>query len=534
MSLYEKLLVDIPDDKGIHVKSAGAKSEKYVYKYVKYYRNADKKPRNKSKAIGKLDPSSGKMYPNNNYFCMYNVSPLTTEALVWNYGYSYLILKICKDLKLFDILHKAFCDKTMSIIVMASYIIQEGNVMDGIDDWQQRNFFPGFEHLLTSQSTSRTFASLSVAQMHNFFKSWLKATYNGGSVCYDVTSISSYSQQISGVERGYNRDNDDLAQYNLGMFCDESTKTPLYYNRYNGSLTDKTNLSSVLKNAKSVGIENVKMVLDGGFWSEECIKSLKECCSTFIVGMPIFLKESKKIIDNKADNIVKYENELTNYNIYCVQEDLTIYGVSGRVLVFYDLWNHANLCAEMSSHINSLKAKLSKLKRLPKSKLSQYTKYFNITEHEHDSGFDYEVDLDRVEELRKSKGFFLLFTTDMISTPSDILYYYRAKDSDEKLFAQIKVEMEGRRIRTHSDETTEGKTFVTFIACVIRSYIERRLSNYLNANKTSVKKALNQLSNITIISGNEGYRFIKALTKKQKDILSVFDAEDDIINSINL
>ena len=86
-----------------------------------------------------------------------------------------------------------------------------------------------------------------------------------GTVCYDVTSISSYSQEMVSVERGYNRDGKDLAQFNLGMFCDEVSKTPLYYDRYSGSLTDRTNLSSVLANAKSVGINKVKMVLDGGF-----------------------------------------------------------------------------------------------------------------------------------------------------------------------------------------------------------------------------------------------------------------------------
>jgi hypothetical protein len=55
----------------------------------------------------------------------------------------------------------------------------------------------------------------------------VKRALNGGSVCYGVTSISSYARQMTAVERGYNRDGDDLAQYNLGLFCDESTKPPL-------------------------------------------------------------------------------------------------------------------------------------------------------------------------------------------------------------------------------------------------------------------------------------------------------------------
>lgn len=92
--------------------------------------------------------------------------------------------------------------------------------------------------------------------------------------------------------------------------------------------------------------------------------------------------------------------------------------------------------------------------------------------------------------------------------------------------------MDGNRIRTHNTETTEGKTFVTFIASIIRTHMLNRLSKYMTENSISLKKVLNQLSNITIISSGEGYRFTKTLTKKQKKILSVFNATSDIIDSV--
>ena len=38
MLTHNKTLVEIPDDEGVHVKLAGAKGEKYVYKHVKYFR----------------------------------------------------------------------------------------------------------------------------------------------------------------------------------------------------------------------------------------------------------------------------------------------------------------------------------------------------------------------------------------------------------------------------------------------------------------------------------------------------------------
>ena len=83
MSKYDKTLVDIPEDKGVHVKTAGNKNEKYVYKHVKYFRNANGAPRNKSKAIGKLDTASGRMYPNGNY---YRFTTLTPHFRTFRFG----------------------------------------------------------------------------------------------------------------------------------------------------------------------------------------------------------------------------------------------------------------------------------------------------------------------------------------------------------------------------------------------------------------------------------------------------------------
>ena len=92
MAAFNKSLVDIPDDEGVHVKTAGVKAEKYVYKHVKYFRNAEGKPRNRSKAIGKFDADSGKMFPNSNYFELYHVDTALPDITVWDYGYSYLVL----------------------------------------------------------------------------------------------------------------------------------------------------------------------------------------------------------------------------------------------------------------------------------------------------------------------------------------------------------------------------------------------------------------------------------------------------------
>lgn len=91
---------------------------------MKYFRNTNGDPRNQAKAIGKFDPVTGMMNPNNNYFEMYNLDPLLPDLTVWNYGYTYLVFKVCRDLKLLDCLSNVFGERAMDIIVMASYIIR--------------------------------------------------------------------------------------------------------------------------------------------------------------------------------------------------------------------------------------------------------------------------------------------------------------------------------------------------------------------------------------------------------------------------
>jgi transposase len=525
--------VDIPSDKGVHIKSAGAKGEKYVYIYTGYFRNSDGNPRNKSVSLGKYDEVSGKMMPNGNYFERYKINRTLSGSRRWDYGYSYLILKVCRDTELLECLIKAFGRSAAAdIIVMAAYIIREGNAMDGLDDWQGRNFFPGHSRLLNSAATSRCFASYTYPQRTEFFRHWVIAAMTGDTVCYDVTSVSSYAKKMTSVERGYNRDGDDLAQFNLGMFCDEGSKTPLYCDRYNGSLTDRTNLANVLANAGDVGIRRVRMILDGGFWIEECVKNLSRMCVAFTVGLPASQEISRKTIADYGFGIDSYANELSGRNIFCVQIETVLYDISGKIMLYYDESNHSALCKELSEYIDRLKAELRDLKRYPKSKLSRYEKYFSVTKHSDDPGFDFSVKTEAIDRIRADKGFFLLFTTDMNASPSDILDFYRAKDADEKIFSQIKVDMAGSRIRTHNEATTDGKTFVTFVACAIRSYLLGNLKQYMADSSTSLKKALNQLCNIEMASGADGFRFVRALTKKQKQILSAFNADKDILSSV--
>jgi hypothetical protein len=111
------------------------------------------------------------------------------------------------------------------------------------------------------------------------------------------------------------------------------------------------------------------------------------------------------------------------------------------------------------------------------------------------------------------KGFFLIISNQMTTTSEDSLYFYPAIDCDEKLFDQIHIDIQGRRIRTHNNRTTEAKVFVTFIALAIRAYILSKLEKYIAANSSFLKHVFRMLENITVFKTNESCQFTKLSSK---------------------
>ena len=77
-----------------------------------------------------------------------------SDITVLEYGYQYLITEISKNIGLTESLWEAFGNQSTDIINIAGYIIREGNAMDGIEEWQQRNYMPKNSHILIQRGDS--------------------------------------------------------------------------------------------------------------------------------------------------------------------------------------------------------------------------------------------------------------------------------------------------------------------------------------------------------------------------------------------
>ena len=258
----------------------GANGTIYVYYTVRAYRNKAGKPTSDEVAIGKKDNATGQLIPNRRYYEFFPdtkmpqkdskplPSPLSLPKSVRSCGNTAALLKTADSIGLTEILKKCFPDRWNRILAAAFYILCQGNVMMYIEDWFDETNVK-FAERMDDIDCSRLFASITDDDKKCFFKEWVKYIKEKEYIAYDVSSISAYSGNIDIAEWGYNRDHEKLPQMNIGMYYGMTSRIPVYYDLYSGSIPDKTYMEFMMTTAKDLGICNVCFVIDRGFVKED-------------------------------------------------------------------------------------------------------------------------------------------------------------------------------------------------------------------------------------------------------------------------
>jgi len=122
-------------------------------------------------------------------------------------------------------------------------------------------------------------------------------------LCYDATSISSYSELNEFIKYGYNRDDEKLPQLNLAMLFGQKTALPLYYHRVPGSINDVSQLHNLMLTFKGLELKRLHFVMDKGFFSKKNIDDLVQRRDRFTIGIPLNNKWLQNAIDEIRETI---------------------------------------------------------------------------------------------------------------------------------------------------------------------------------------------------------------------------------------
>lgn len=531
------------------------RSNDYVYlKLGPSKRDENNKIKHNKLLIGKLCEEPNFFHPNDKYYTHFNITPPTDSITIKpgkkkkekkdiHYselpnnskaavGYSIASYGVAQKLKIIEILESIFGEIiARKILAIASYFLYtETSSCHQLDVYSKKHIL-FTDAILTSQRASEIFAIIKPELIGEFFRKWIELNALPDFIFYDVTSISSYSTNIKKVKWGYNRDNENLKQFNLGLFVSKVTRLPLFYSSYDGSINDFQNFQNVLNNARDFGIDDkFTIVFDGIFSTKKTVDYCNYRNNKIIVGLPLSKSKSakNKILKwrrNKS-SIFEWDSELSGDKIESSETEFKIGDVKGRLVMYHSLDRKYLDDISTLEELNEAKKKLKENNNLfNKREKPSVTKYCKCTTIKKDDfvKYKYELDEEKITNIFLTNGCFALFTTDSNINSYDLLKTYRYKDVCEKSFENIKVDIIKGRLYVNKDETLEGKLFVVFISLILRTAFWLALRDMIRQTHSSLMHCIHSLGQVECRKNGDQWVLVDSISAEVRRTLKILE-----------
>jgi hypothetical protein len=239
----------------------------YVYESSGYWDKKKQQARNKRNCIGKLDPVTGEFVPSKRLDpqqAAVRDPAVTASAQV--VGPAVVLDEFAKRTGLEKLLKSCFPDTHRQILAMANYLAIEGGALSYCESWA-KSHEPALAASLASQRISEILSSIGTDGKQTFLAKWVGKVLEDDYICYDITSVSSYSELNEFIKWGHNRDKEKLPQLNLAMLFGQKSALPVYYHRVPGNINDVSTLCNLVLTFKALEVKRLHYVMDKGFYS---------------------------------------------------------------------------------------------------------------------------------------------------------------------------------------------------------------------------------------------------------------------------
>ena len=493
----------------------------YVYEITPYYDPDTKKVRQKSRYIGK--DQDGK------------IVKVREKKLkdIFSYGEFLPIEQIIKYYKLDKFLIGEL-GKIQSKVVFAICLgrLLRGLSLQHISSWYEGTwlYYLTRELPLSSASISRTLSAIGQGRLQDKLVTHLiRQLKSKRTIFYDITSVSSYSELIKLLEWGYNRDQYDLPQINLSMILDKQEGIPLGYEIYPGSISDVKTLSNTVKKMSALGIKDFTLILDRGFFSLSNIDLLLQNYADFVIAVPERYSSVEKLIRQMGKDIErpKHLKKFDDEVIFVKETDIP---VGNHILKGYCYYNPTRAQQEKDSfykRLFSIQQQIQELNVHKYIKIKAFELMGNLSGY-----FSLQVTTDKIIAQIKEKavarrlnkrGLFLIAYNGQYSW-DECLSAYKEKELIERSFNILKNDLEFSTPHTHKDTTLKGLMFISLLALIIRMKIMRELKKANMSKDYGFEKMMLQLEKIKAVVTDNGQVFYSEITKKQRELLELFNA----------
>ena len=459
--------------------------------------------------------------------------PITQTARYF-YGATYLFDEIGKMTGLTEDIKTCFPDMYKQILSIAYFLILDDNSsLMHFPHWAMSHQHP-FDDIITSQRSSKLFASIDEEKTRHFFRLQGKRRIETEYWAYDSTSISSYSETLKQVKYGKNKENDLLPQINLLLIFGEQSGLPFYYRKLAGNIPDVTTVRTLLKELDILGYSNVKLVMDRGFYSEMNINQLFQYHEKFIMAARCtlaFVHERIKCWHETIKDLncydeascLYYRSEIISWQ-YSQKRPYKKDLLTAKRRMYLHVFFNSEKAADQEKAFN---AKLLKMQRelknneCKKSHEKAYQKFFTVKKIRGKITV-VAIKQDAVKTARECHGYFALVTNE-IKDPIQALQIYRTKDVVEKAFGNIKERLNCRRLLVSSEASLNGKLFVEFLALIIISYIHKKMQVKELYKTYTMIELLDELELVQSFCEPGRAPIVGEVLKKQCDIYEALD-----------
>lgn len=497
----------------------------YLYEVESYWDSEKKQPRQRRKYLGRKKDDFKSSIVNT-----------LADISVKIFGDVFLLQAIISRLGLDKILEKIFPGYYKEIIALAFYEISQSQPSYLFPYWLDEHKMDDVRKL-DSTSISGIHQEIGHAKdkMLEFEYQWVEKMQPIESIYYDITSFSSYATNNDFIEWGYNRDGEKLPQINLGAVCCSKTALPLIYRLFGGSIVDVTTLKNTVTYLKSFGVKDFMCIMDRGFYSKENLLELNKTENNirFIQPIPFTTKKVKDLVTNNKRALG------LSYNAFSYNQEVLYYVKDKFVLdehnqfeahIFYNEKSMVDQKQVMMQKIIAYHDKLNKKHFENRKQFIQYRDtelpasfrdYFRWD----NMGKSVERNNKAIETALTRLGTFIIATNQDGLTKEQILSAYRKRDAVEKIFDMAKNELDGDRLRVHSNTATEGSLFIKFIALILYCEITKTLKANDLFKKFTVKEMFAELRKIKMTSLKDDQSVVSELSKRHKQIFDAFNLD---------
>jgi transposase len=502
----------------------------YVYSVESYWDKEKKAPRNKQVCLGKLDKTTGELLPSKRRKNIIEravaVPGITATSRVAG---PYITLEgITHKYKLGKLLEKCFPEDNELILSLIYFIVQKGIALSRSEPWSMTCLHP-FAKLISSQRVSELLQRLSEDARQEFMALWLEQVIEDDYLCYDITSVSSYSRHNEYTHFGYNRDGESLKQINLAMLFGQKSKLPVYYRRMPGNITDVATLKTTMQSLDFLGAAPMHFILDRGFYSVSNIDELYRRHHKFTIAVPTGRKWVEQIMDKHYKNIVSPQKYMTINQDEALYMDTELYkwGKNKHRAYLHIYYNAERAASDFDRFTRKLIAYKHELEsdKQVKDHEEFYQRYFIIKETPK-RGVKIIFNDTEIQEYRKRYSGFFCILSNKIKSAEVALNIYRTKDTVENCFDDLKNHLDMKRLRVHSSAAMDSRLFLQFIALIYVSSIRNTIQADDKLKYLTAREVMEEMETLTKIKYSNRYgQVFTETTPVQRRIMDAFGVD---------